>query len=258
MCNENIKKLPFWETIGRSFKYVLKNNRLLLALLPVVVGLTVIQALIGMPIMCAYNESFCTEGWQQTVSSAILVLVAVGVIISYCRSIICKENVEVISLKFLKRVVLYILWSMILTFVIGIPMALLIVILSLTGVATNILLLVTSLAFLLLGVVFAPLVVAFPALAVDDYKIVKISKLFSLAKGNKMSIFFGQLAIMVPYLILSNTFIYTYIFIGVNHYVVNLLFVMITAFLSVLDVSFRGAFFAHIYQFLKYYDKDKK
>jgi hypothetical protein len=93
-------------------------------------------------------------------------------------------------------------------------------------------------------------------LAVDDYKIIKFSKLYALAKGNKASIFLGQLAIMVPYLILSNAFVYIYVLIGVNSYVVNLLFVLIAIFLSLLDVSFRGAFFAHIYQFLKYYDKE--
>jgi hypothetical protein len=62
---------------------------------------------------------------------------------------------------------------------------------------------------------------------------------------------------MIPYMILSKMFAYIYFLIGVNNYVVNLCFVIITLFMGLIDASFKGAFFAHIYQFLKYYDKDK-
>ena len=103
----------------------------------------------------------------------------------------------------------------------------------------------------------APLIIAFPALAVDDYKLINLSKLFNLCKGNKMAIFFGQFVIMFPYMLLSKMFAYIYALIGVNNFVLNACFVIITLMMAVLDASFRGAFFAHIYQFLKYYDKDK-
>ena len=72
-----------------------------------------------------------------------------------------------------------------------------------------------------------------------------------------MSIFFGQFVVMVPYLILSKMFVYLYDFLGINNYVLNLCFVIITVCLGLIDAGFKGAFFAHIYQFLKYYDKDK-
>lgn len=257
MCNENIKKLPFWETISRSFKYVLKNNKLLLLLLPLVGVVTIIQAFIKFPLMCTYNQNFCVEGWQNIFSNVVLVIVAVGIIINYCRSIICKENIDITSLNFFKRLAFYILWSFALTFVVGIPVALVIVILSLMGLSVTTIMVLTLFSFIALGVVFAPLIVAFPALAVDDNKIIRPSKLFAMAKGNKMSIFFGQLVIMIPYIVLSNTFVYIYLLIGANNFVLSLLFVFIAIFLSLVDASFRGAYFAHIYQFLKYYDKDE-
>ena len=100
MCNENIKKLPFWETVGRSFKYVLKNRKLLLSLLPFVANLTIVQVALKLPLMCAYNETFCTKGWQNNVSGLFLVIVAVGIIINYCRSIVCKETVVKIVFNF--------------------------------------------------------------------------------------------------------------------------------------------------------------
>lgn len=257
MTSKTIKPLPFWETVGRSFKYVLKNKKLQLALLPVVGVLFLLQVVLKLPFMCSYNESFCTEGWRASVSAIISVIVAVGIIINYCRSIICKENVDFVSVKFFKRMAFYVLWSFLLTFAIGIPIAVFIMIISLSGLDLNIVMLLSLFLFFVLGVAFAPLMVAFPALTVDDYKIIKFSKLFALAKGNKMAIFFGQFFVMVPYLLLSKMFAYLYAFAGVNSYVMNLCFLLVTICLAVLDASFKGAFFAHIYQFLKYYDKDK-
>ena len=41
MENQEIKKLPFWDTVARSFKYVLKNRALLVGILPVIAALSV-------------------------------------------------------------------------------------------------------------------------------------------------------------------------------------------------------------------------
>jgi hypothetical protein len=151
---------------------------------------------------------------------------------------------------------LYVLWSFMMTFVLGLPIAIFILLLSLASVDANTLMLLAMFMFFLLGTVFAPLIVGFPAIAVDNYKLINLSKLFKLAKGNKMSIFFGQFVVMFPYMILSKMFIYLYALFGVNSYVINLCFVVITLCMGLIDASFKGAFFAHIYQFLKYYDKD--
>ena len=201
MTDKIVKLLPFWETVGRSFKYVLKNKKLLIALLPVLAVLVVWQIAFGLPFMCSYSESFCLQNWQHTISTVFLMLVVVGIIINYCRSIICKETVDFISLKFFKRMLLYILWSVFLTFLVSIPLALIISILLAFGVDTNIVLIVSLFSFFALGTFFAPLIIALPALSVDDYKFTKISKLFQLVKGNKMSIFFGQFVVMIPYLL---------------------------------------------------------
>lgn len=257
MCNKDVKKLPFWETVGRSFKYVLKNRKLLLALLPVIGVLTIVQVVFKLPLMCAYNESFCIQNWQNSVSGLFLVVAAVGIIINYCRSIICKDEVDFLSLRFFKRLAFYVLWSLVLTFALGIPVAIFIMAISLTGIDMSMVLLLAMFLFFVLGTALAPLIVGFPAISVDDYKLINLSKLFKIAYGNKMSIFFGQFVIMIPYMILSKMFAYIYILIGVNNYVVNLCFVIITLFMGLIDASFKGAFFAHIYQFLKYYDKDK-
>lgn len=257
MSNKNIKQLPFWETVARSFKYVLKNRQLLKILLLIAAILTVVQVILKTPIMCVYNESFCKDSWQNTFSGFIMVLTAVGIIINYCRSIVCKDVIEFTSLKFLKRMGLYLLWSVLMTFVVGAPITAAIIILSILGLSSKTILLVSVFLFFVFGVLFAPLIVSFPALAVDDYKIINLAKLFKITKGNKMAVFFGQFVIMFPYMLLSKAFIYIYTLIGVNNLALNSCFVFLTSFFVLIDASFRGAFFAHIYQFLKYYDKDK-
>jgi hypothetical protein len=257
MSNKIIKLLPFWETVGRSFKYVLKNKKLLVALLPVVGALFVLQIALGLPFMCSYNASFCMQNWQHTTSVVFLMFAVIGIIINYCLSIICKETVDFYSVKFVKRASLYILWSFLMTFLVGAPLILIVALLLTLGVAENIVLMSSLFLFFVLGTIFAPLMVAFPALSVDDYKLIKVSKLFQLAKGNKMRIFFGQFIVMIPYILLSKMVAYIYALMGINNYALNLCFVLIAVGLSVLDAGFKGAFYAHIYQFLKYYDKDK-
>ena len=257
MTKKSIKLLPFWETVGRSFKYVLKNKKLLLSLIPVIGVLLLLQIGLKLPMLCSYNEKFCNQNWQNILSALFLVFATVGIIINYCRSIICKESVDITSLKFIKRISFYIMWSFLLSFVIGIPVAIFVMLISLITAETSIILFMSLFLFFVLGTYMAPMIVAFPAIAVDDYKIIKIKKLFDLAKGNKISIFLGQFIMMIPYMLLSKMFVYLYSIIATNNYIINLTFVLVAICLGGLDASFKGAFFAHIYQFLKYYDKDK-
>ena len=60
---------------------------------------------------------------------------------------------------------------------------------------------------------------------------------------------------MVPYWVVLQMLISAYYLIGVNNYVVDLIFVIAVLFIGMIDAGFKGAFFAHIYQFFKFYDK---
>ena len=53
MEKQEIKKLPFWDTIARSFKYVFKNKALLIGILPLIAALSVLQIFIGLPFICS-------------------------------------------------------------------------------------------------------------------------------------------------------------------------------------------------------------
>lgn len=252
------KKLPFWETIGRSFKYVFKNKALLIAILPVVGVLSVLQILLGLPFLCSIDSRVCQNDWRQTITLISLIAAAIGIIINYCRSIICKVNVDFISIKFWKQLGLYLVASIALSIIVLGPafVCILAAVFLFNFIGVPSLAVAASIIIpFIFCVVFAPLFLVFPAIAAEDYSLINWSKLFAMAKGNHNAIFWAQFIIMIPYWLVSAMCVQLYQLLGINNYPVNLLFVIVGLTLGVLDACFKGAFFAHIYQFFKFYDK---
>lgn len=257
METQELHKLPFWETVGRSFKYVFKNKALIKAVLPVVGALAILQIIIGLPLLCSFTGNNCAMDASRIITLSSLLIASVGIIINYCRTIICKVEVDFISFKFWKRLLSYLLASFVLSFVILVPSFVCIfgVAVFFNAVGMGDLAVASSVLIpFLFAIVFAPLFMVFPAIAVEDYKILNFKKLFQLVKGNHNAVFWGQFLLMMPYWVLFQAFAALYALIGVDIYAVNLIFVIIGLALGVMDACFKGAFFAHIYQFFKFYE----
>ncbi|MBE6444379.1 MAG: hypothetical protein E7020_06940 [Alphaproteobacteria bacterium] len=254
MPKNNIKYLPFWETIGRSFKYVLKNRILLKAIIPVVGFLAVIQIVCGMPSMCAFSASYCNQGFS-FIGTITLIIAAAGIIINYCRSIICKAEIDYLSKNFWRRMGWYLLASISLAIIISIPTFATIVLISLLNLGDLPTSILSIMSLIGISIVFAPLFLVFPAVAVEDYTIINWSKLYNMVKGNFNAVFWGQFVIMMPYWIVFRMFAEIYKLIAIDNYIINLLFVIIILIIGMLDACFKGAYFAHIYQFFKFYNK---
>ena len=254
MCKTDIKKLPFGETVGRSFKYVLKNKELLRAIIPVVGVLTIIQILLGFPAMTSIKTVTLSHA-KIYLGALSLAFAAIGIIINYCRSIVCKASVDYLSLKFWKRLGIYFVFAGIFTVIVAIPTLLLITFIAMLGLSQIMTMVLAMVITLAICISLTPLFLAFPAIAVDDYEIIKPKKLYEMAKGNFNTIFWGQFSLMVPYWVVLQMLISAYYLIGVNNYVVDLIFVIAVLFIGMIDAGFKGAFFAHIYQFFKFYDK---
>ncbi len=260
MENKVINRLPFWETIARSFKYVFKNKALLKTLPLIVGGLTVLQIILGLPIICSINEQSCADNWQSHISMLAIILVSIGIIINYCRAIICKVNVDFISVKFWMQVGAYILASILLSVIILLPAFIGIVVgvslLNSIGLANA-----ASAAAILIPfaacIFFAPLFLVFPAIAAEDKELFSLPKLFAMAEGNHNAIFWAQFVIMIPYWLLSAMMTEIYAVIGIDNYALKLFFVIVILTLGILDACFKGAYFAHIYQFFKFYNQKK-
>jgi hypothetical protein len=257
MKSQEVNKLPFWKTIGRSFKYVFKNKSLIKGVLPVIGILIITQILMGLPYLCSIKADACVVDWRQKVTLITVVVAAIGIIINYCRSIICKADVDFKSGKFWKQMGLYLLSSLVLSLVVLAPsficILLSVFLFNMVGLP-NLATVSSILLPLIFCVLFAPLFLVFPSIAAEDYKMLSWKKLFSLVKGNHNAVFWAQFIIMMPYWILFRATVELYNLIGVDHYIVNLIFVTIGLVLGVMDACFKGAFFAHIYQFFKIND----
>ena len=257
MKNQTINKLPFWETLGRSFKYALKNKQLLLGILPVVFILIFIQIALNLPFACSFGGGQCTMNTNYYLTLLSFVAAAAGIIINYCRSIICKVDVDFKSLKFWRQLGLYIVAKIAMLIIIMLPsIAIILAIAYLSGFSEAILTAGIILVPLFFSILFAPLFLVFPAIAVEDYQLINRKKLFSITKGNYNAIFWSQLFLSVPYWLLFKMCIEVYQIIGINNYLINLLFVIVAMFLAMIDACFKGAYFAHIYQFFKFHDKN--
>ncbi len=260
MTASEIKKLPFWEIVARSFKYVLKNKALLVGILPLIAALVVLQMIIGMPFMCSIDSSKCAESsWQQNLTLLTVILASVGVIVNYCRAIVIKSNVDFISLDFWKKMGLYMIASMVLSVIIVFPVLIGIYLMSFFFDPSLLMGLTTSLTVLIsvaVSITIAPLFLVFPAIAVGDYKIIKWKTLFAMAKGNHNAIFWAQFIIMIPYWLIAQMWYNLYVVLNMDNYAINLIFVIGAIALGMIDAGFKGAFFAHIYQFFKVKDKN--
>lgn len=252
-------KLPFWETLGRSFKYALKNKQLLLGILPVISVLVLIQIALNLPFACSFGGGQCAMDTSYYLTLLSFAAAAAGIIINYCRSIVCKADVDFKSLRFWKQMTLYILAKLLMLLIIMLPsVAVIMAVAYLSGFSENVLIAAMILVPLFFSISFAPLFLVFPAIAVEDYCLIRPKKLFSIAKDNYNAVFWSQFILSVPYWLLFKMCIEIYRIIGINNYLVNLFFVIAAMFLAMIDSCFKGAYFAHIYQFFKFHDKDKQ
>ena len=253
MEKDKIKYIPFLETIGRSFKYVFKNKALIKGILPLVVVLVILQMSIGMPFLCSLKGT-CHTGLARNLTILSLVLGAAGIIINYCRTIICRAEVDFYSLKFWKQMLFYLIASMLLGLIFFIVFAVSLILLVKTLGWLNLRDYVVWGIYIDAVVIFillAPMLLAFPAIAAEDYKMLLPQRLYKTAWGNCNAIFWGQFIIMIPYWLSFWALKEIYAVLPNDLYIINLIFVICLAFISMVDAGFKGAFFAQIYQFFK-------
>ena len=256
-------KLPFIETICRSFMYVLCNWKLYSKVASFGLVVLIFEMAGGFPVLCSLSDGNCQENIWQTVSSLLILLVSVGIIVNYCRAVILKAPTDFISAGFWKRSLKYILATLLLGLVIVVPFLLLGIIYGtvlsfaktvspLSG-ADYIVMFVALIAWC---VYLAPIFLVFAAITVDD-KTVTIKEAFHLTKGNFNKIFWGQSVMMIPGAILLYILAFAYNGIGGEGFVINTIFTILVLALSFLDSCLKASFFAHIYQYFIFY-KNKK
>ncbi|MCQ2741439.1 MAG: hypothetical protein MJ210_04930 [Alphaproteobacteria bacterium] len=263
----------FLTLIGRSFKYVFKNKALLRGISPLAAILIIFQLVLGLPFLCAFQDN-CPVGlssteavisaffhnndinWTHLLAIISLVLGATGIIINYCRTLIIKARVDFLSLTFWKNMGFYLLARVVLDIVVFMLFLafsfLLIKILNFIHPADFVYISGIFIVLLVSYILAAPIFLAFPAIAVEDFKMLHLKELFASAKGNFNTIFWGQFIITVPYWLFFGMLKEIYTLLPQNNMIIDFVFVSLLVVISLIDACFKGAFFANIYQIIKF------
>lgn len=258
--NSQAINLPFWETIRRSFLYVLTNLDIYLKVSALGFAILIYELFTGFPSLCNISAGGCVGSWEQNVSILLLSLISIAIIIAFCRVIILKTSTNYFTLAFGKREILYLLYSLFMVAIITLPSILLVFtyayvaqLLHLPEFMFNFSILIPF----LLTIYFSRIFLVFPAVAVDNYSL-GIKGSFKLTLGNANKIFWGQFLMMIPAALMLVLVSLLYKAIGVNHYVVDFIFVALVLALSFLDSCFKASFYAHIYQYFIYFQEQSK
>lgn len=257
--NSDVIKLPFWETIRRSFVYVALNLETYLKVSAVMFAILIYEMFTGFPSICNLDSTGCTGGWQQNVSMVLMSVASIAVVISYCRTIVLKTTSNYFSLAFGKREIKYLLYGLLIVAMITLPSIVIIFSVAYFGQMAsfpdafyNILVLVP----LLITIYFARFYLVFPAVAVDD-KAIDLRASYAMTIGNANKIFWGQMLMMVPVITLLLVISVLFKLFATDNYIIKFVFVGLVLALTFLDACLKAAYYAHLYQFFTFHYKPK-
>lgn len=253
--SSDIIQLPVIETIKRSFAYVGHHPKIALPALVLALVLIITQIIIRLSPDCSTNLSACSESWQIWFLSLLFSLTNMAIIINYCRKV-CGRDADFSSLKFAKRIVIYVGAMLLLSIIAVLFLAIVIGVASIFTQDTLIIQAILYVSAITIGVLAAPLLLCFPSIAMDDYEFLSIQRLFRVAKGNHNAIFWGLMAISLivfsPLLILV---ISAALIFGLEGLRDNLWLLTASMVFQLVYSSLKGTYYAHLYQFFKYVEK---
>jgi len=258
--SEQAVKLPFFETIRRSFLYVMVNFKDFAKLTLPAFAVMIYEMSTDFQAICSIRPAGCEDSLRNKCSLILLGLVSIALAVVYCRRIILKDVGNFWTPASLRRIVSYLLYNIFLLFMIAFPSYLLIILLSLllSSVA-----LPESFAYVLvlipvgITMLLSRFFLVFPAVTVDDTK-VKLKESFFMTKGNINRIFWGQIVMMLPGMVLLVVLSSVYNIIGSSTYLTNVIFTLLFVALSFFDTCLKSSFYAHIYQYFTFYYKNDK
>lgn len=254
-----LTELPLKELLKRTFSYVWNDSKIWLQILLITIGVAAIQLLISFIPFCDNPE--CNEKWQANISSTLFMIANVMILIYYCRKIVLKKETDFTAKYFWKAVLFYIIATIVAMLAIILPVvlcgALFAVIFNLASSIWLPLFIVTAL--IVMSIWLAPLLLAFPSIAVEDYSLLNLKKLFSLTRNCHNKIFWGMFLAMLPcsLILLLLVIIYSAIY-GSEALAVSIAMPIVSLLLQLLNSYIKGSYYSHLYQFFKFVDKKSK
>ncbi|MDR1026038.1 MAG: hypothetical protein LBL47_01440, partial [Lactobacillus sp.] len=200
MNNEQVIRLPFWETIKRSFIYSFTNFDTIIKISSVWFLLLIVEASLGFPYLCTISSEGCVGTGGQKISLMLMTLAVFPVSVAFCRRTILRQEFNMFYISFGARELKYIGYTILLILAIILPSvaaifatALLMKGLDIPTYSYYFLLLY----FIIFAIYTSRLTLALPAIAVNNNN-VSFKESYALTKGNANRIFWSTAVLAIP------------------------------------------------------------
>ena len=263
MSAENKKiRLPFWETVRRSYMYVIANFGTLCKLAAPAFAIVIYEMCSGFPTIDITNGgNYDEESLSNIVAVVLYLLVSLALSVACCRQIIIKKHGEYMTWEFWRRTFFYILCNLLILLIIAVcvfvTFCVASVVFAMFGAANHRIYVFMAFAFIVFVILGSRFFIALPAAAVGN-KEAGIMAAFRMAKGNANRIFWGHALMVIPGIVLMYAWQFIYAIIGSGNFVSSTIVMVIYFAVSFLDTIFRASYFAHAYQYFIYYQKKDK
>ena len=249
-------KLPLGECLRRSFFYCFVNFDVFVKIASVWFFILLYEIFAGFPSLCGLKEGDCPDDGFQNISIVMISLASISIAVAFCRHIVLRENIQPFSFSFGRRELKYMMYSLLLFLLIIVPAVLIMgivsVVLERLGVNVSGFSLVLSLVPLVVAIICARFFIVLPAIAVDDREInMKIA--FALTKSNANKIFWGQVLIMLPVIVVITLLTMLYDALNLSGFLADLIMALLLLGLSFFDATLKASYFSHIYQYFVYF-----
>lgn len=258
MTEEKAIKLPFWETIFRSFMHPFLNFSLFIKLSAVWMVFLAYEIFMGFPSLCSLYSDNCGETWSERISVILTALASLSITVSYCRAVILKENFNNFHFSFGKRELLFLGYNILFAFVLFIPMLLVLLAIvfigKILGFPPAISIILIAGALLIITTYLIGLSLVFPAISVDN-KEIRFKEAWEITKGNGSRILWSQVVLFIPYVLFIFIIGILFRMIGVESLVIKIIYAAVLMALTYFGACLRASYYAHIYQYFIFYKK---
>ena len=262
MTKNNTINLPVFETVIRSFMYIIKNFSTFAKICSIFSLFIIAEVVLDFPSLCYVNSGYCREDLSANILTLMISVSGAIIAVEIIRNIILRQEYKWFSISFGIPHLKYIGYSLLITAMIAIP-SILILIISSASSYTN----VSSYVSVFLNAAFIATLIGLSVFCFRLYLVyagaatgdaeMTLYKSYALTTGNMFRILAGQALIAIP------TAILILIIIGIYQvtewgFIGNCVFVFLGIFCSYFDIALKASYHSHIYQYFVYCSKKEK
>lgn len=253
-------KLPLGEAVRRSFSFVFNHMEAFIKI-SLLWGILIVglDALENFPSLCLSDAKNCNTQNSLNLYLWLMFIGEISVAVTYIVYVIERpEYKSFFNLHFGKKELKYV-WALLKLVFAGLALSMIVGVfigsfMRLIGQDNmrQLSVLFSVISFFVIIMFLSRYILVFPAIALNNAEI-NFEKSYQLTKGNINAIFWGAVVISLP-MALANVFVAgLYYAVGVESWVLKLVFSFILIGLNLLNDVLKASFLAHIYQYFIYF-----